>query len=147
MSRSLPLLVILTALLALACDPIVMIPGGALSGSERPVPDDWAFTDEVDTVQLETRPGAPYSVNIWCVAIEGALYVGGSRESAWTQHAVADSDVRLRVGDDLYPLRATEATSDAEADAFIKAAFAKYETEIDPALRAEAILLRLEPRG
>ncbi len=146
MSRSRLLCVILTTLFALACDPIVMIPGGALSGTERPVPDSWAFTDDVDTVQLETRPSDPYSVNIWCVAIESALYVGGARESAWTQHVVADPNVRLRVGEDLYALRATEATSDAEAEAFMKAAFAKYETEIDPELRAEAILFRLEPR-
>ena len=46
------------------------------------MPDGWTFTNEVDTVQLETRPGDPYSVNIWCVAIEGALYVRGSHESA-----------------------------------------------------------------
>ena len=49
--------------------------------------------------------------------------------------------------DDLYPLRATEATSDVVAEAFMKAAFAKYETEIHPELRAEAILFWLEPRG
>ena len=29
--------------------------GGELSGTVKPAPSDWSFTDSVETVQLETR--------------------------------------------------------------------------------------------
>jgi len=141
-----PLAAALAALLVLGCGPLATLPGGALSGTERPVPTSWDFTREVDTVQLETRPSEPYSVNVWCVAVDGELYVGGSRESAWTANVIADPRVRLRVGRNLFALRAVQATSDAAADAFLAATAEKYGVEIDPDRRAEAILFRLEPR-
>ena len=147
MPRTVPFFASLAALLLLGCEPFILIPGGALSGTERPLPDSWAFTNEVDTVQLETRPDDPYSVNIWCIEAGGSLYVGGSRGSAWTQYAVADSNVRLRVGQDVYALRATEATSDEEAAAFLAAIAAKYDSRIEPEQRAESILFRLGPRN
>lgn len=136
----------LAAVLLLGCGPIVMIPGGELTGTVREIPASWAFIDEVDTVQLETRPDDPYSVNIWCVRVGEALYVGGSRESAWTTNAAADPNVRLRVGEDLYELAAVEATSDVEVEGFLSATAAKYDRELDPEMRAESILFRLTPR-
>ena len=146
MSRFGLLFVSLAAVLLVGCGPVVMIPGGELSGTVREFPESWDFTDEVDTVQLETRPDDPYSVNIWCVRVGESLYVGGTRDSAWTRHVTADPNVRLRVGHDLYVLRATEASSDDEAAGFLAAAAEKYDREIDPALRAEAILFRLDRR-
>lgn len=133
-------------LLTLGCGPIVMIPGGALSGEETTAPTNWSFTDEVDTVQLETRPDDPYSVNIWCVASEGRLYVAGSRSSTWTQNVSADPRVKLRVDDALYALRAREATSDADVEAFLAAAAAKYDFEMEPGQREASILFELMPR-
>ena len=53
----------LVGAVVVACGPIVMIPGGELSGTPAPVPESWDFTNEVDTIQLETRPEDPYSVN------------------------------------------------------------------------------------
>ena len=54
------------AALALACGPIGPIPGGALRGDPVAEPvQDWSFLDAEHTVQLETRPGDPYSVNVW----------------------------------------------------------------------------------
>lgn len=146
MPSKIPLFVILAAGLALGCGPIVMIPGGALSGTVREAPASWTFIDDVDTVQLETRPDDPYSVNIWCVRVGDRLYVGGSRESTWTRNVAADPNVRLRVGEDLYVLRATEATSEEEAEGFLAATNAKYDREIDRELRADSILFRLTPR-
>jgi hypothetical protein len=147
MNRLLALALSLAALGLLGCGPVVMIPGGALSGPVREPPASWAFTDEVETVQLETRPDAPYSVNIWCVRVGDALFVGGARESTWTRNAAADPEVRLRVDGDVYELRAIEATSDEEAEGFLAAVASKYDRELDPELRAEAILFRLTPRS
>lgn len=146
MSRILSRLSLLLVLFALACGPIVMIPGGELSGDVRAIPSDWTFTNEVDTVQLETNPEEPYSVNIWLVAAPGALYVGGTKTSTWTEHASADGRVRLRVGTDLYELKATEVSSDSDVDAFVTAAKAKYDFELEPGQRESAILFRLDAR-
>jgi len=78
--------------------PMVMIPGGQLSGTVQPVPSDWSFSDEFDDVQLETRPSDPYSVNIWGVADGARFYIVSGRglESAWAKHIDEDPNVRLR---------------------------------------------------
>ena len=133
----------------LGCGPLVMVPGGELSGTVKPVPSDWSFTDAVDTVQLETRPEDPYSVNVWGVAAGDAFYIASGRgESAtWAKHIAADPRVRLRVGEDLYELSAVRTADEGELDAFIAAAKKKYEYfEPDERQRREAILFRLEPR-
>ena len=42
---------VMMALIAVAaCEPIYVLPGGALSGAERPAPEDWAFADDVEVV-------------------------------------------------------------------------------------------------
>ncbi len=51
--------------LVAGCGPFLLLPGGKLGGATAPAPSDWAFADEVNTAQLETRPEDPYSVNIW----------------------------------------------------------------------------------
>lgn len=137
-----------TALWALACGPLVMIPGGALSGEEQPPPADWSFTDDVEVVQLETRPADPYSVNVWGVAAEGAFYVASGRgaDAGWAGHIAEDPHVRLKVGDAIYPLRAVRTDDEAELDAFLAAAKAKYDFEPEPEQREEAVLFRLDPR-
>ena len=134
-------------LFVLACGPLVMIPGGELSGDVTPPPADWAFTDAVDTIQLETRPADPYSVNLWGVAASGHFYVAaGDAESEWARHIADDPNVRLRVNDAVYELRATRTEDPAELDAFLAAATAKYDFEPTPEQRAEAALFRLAPR-
>ena len=140
---------VVALLLALGCRPFVMVPGGELSGTVKPVPADWSFTDSVETVQLETRPDDPYSVNVWGVAAGNTFYVASGRgESAtWAKHIAADPRVRLRVGEDLYELSAVRTTDEVELSAFIDAAKKKYEDfEPDERQRREAILFRLEPR-
>ena len=130
------------------CGPIVMIPGGELSGEVVTVPEDWSFTDAVDTVQLETRPDDPYSVNVWMVVAGGVPYIaaGGGAESAWPTHIAADPRVRLRVGERLYELRAVRTDAEAERTAFMEAASAKYDFDPSGEDTDAAVLFRLEPR-
>ena len=145
MSRTLPLALLLAA--SLACGPLVMIPGGALSGTPTAAPSDWAFTDAVDTVQLETNPDDPYSVNVWGVAAGDAFYIGaGDRTSQWAANILANPLVRLRVDDALYDLRATEVTDDAERDVFLAAVAKKYDYTPDPEDRDAATLFKLSAR-
>jgi hypothetical protein len=131
----------------LACGPLVMVPGGELSGTTQPTPPDWAFTDEIETVQLETRPDDPYSVNVWGVAAEGRLYVAAADPgSRWAQNIGEDPRVRLKLGEDVYELRAVRTEDPAERDAFLAAVKRKYDFEPDPDQESQAALFRLEPR-
>jgi hypothetical protein len=135
-------------LLVLGCGPLVMIPGGSLSGDVQPAPADWSFTDEVETVQLETRPSDPYSVNVWGVGVGDIFYIASGRgvDAAWAEHIEANPNVRLRVGDAIYELDATRTSDPAELDAFLVAAKAKYDFEPEPGQRETAVLYRLTPR-
>ncbi len=135
-------------LLALGCDPISMLPGGALSGTVKPTPVDWSSTDSVEIVQLETRPEDPYSVNVWGVAARGAFYVASGRgeSNAWARHISEDPRVRLRVNDALYELRAVRTEDPSEREAFLEAAHRKYDFEVDEEQQTQAILFRLVPR-
>ena len=136
-------------LFAVGCGPIVMIPGGELSGTVQPLPADWAFSDAFDTVQLETRPQDPYSVNVWAVAAADAIFVaaGGGLETAWAQHIEADERVRLRIEDALYELRATREDDPATRERVLQALQKKYDFEPDDEDTAKAILYRLDRRG
>ena len=146
MTRTLALVLPL-ALLSLACGPLVMIPGGALSGEVSPPPDDWSFSDAIDTVQLETNPADPYSVNVWGVAAAGAFYIGaGDKDSQWARNIRANPNVRLRIEGALYELAAQEVLDDAEREVFLAAAKKKYDFEPEPDQRETSTLFRLGPR-
>jgi len=126
----------------------VLLPGGALEGSPEPLPESWAFTDAVDTVQLETRPAEPYSVNIWLTAADGHLYVhAGANRSRWVEHLESDPRVRVRVGESIYELAAARVCEQAEFDRFAAAYEKKYGLRPRNESVAEAYLFRLGRRG
>ena len=135
------------SLILVACDPLVMIPGGELSGVTQPVPEDWTFTDQFETIQLETRPDNPYSVNIWGVGIGGDFVVASAKaDNAWAEHIAADNRVRLRVDGTIYEMRAERDETPEGKQRFLDAAKAKYDFEPDPDQASEAILFKLIPR-
>lgn len=141
------LIALSTLALVVGCGPFLLLPGGQLDGVATPAPSDWGFTDEVDTVQLETRPEDPYSVNIWAVGTGPLLYVhAGANRSRWVENMEADPDVRVRVDEALYELRASRVEG---ADEFARFADA-YETKYGSRPRnedvGEAYLFRLEAR-
>jgi hypothetical protein len=116
----------------LACGPLGPLPGGRLKGEVvRDPVADWSFTDDYETIALETRPEDPYSVTTWCFAHGGYLYVPSRepREKTWVQNVLADSRVRLRIGDRIYERRAVRVTDEAVIDAIVPAVLAKYELE------------------
>lgn len=141
------LAVLLSLFLGAACGPIVMIPGGELSGTPRPVPESWAFTDDVETFILETRPESPYSVNVWAVAAGEHLYIAaGDKENAWAGYIAADSRVRVKVGDGIFELQATAVSDEPERALFLAAVKKKYDFEPEPDQAEASMLFRLEPR-
>jgi hypothetical protein len=136
------------AALALGCGgPLLLLPGGRLEGAPAEPPTDWAFAREVKTVQLETRPSDPYSVNIWAVGSGAGIWVhAGASRSAWVAHMEAEPDVRLQVEGRVYALRATRVEAQDEFDRFSDAYEAKYGSRPRNEDVKIAYLFRLEAR-
>ncbi len=128
--------------------PFVLLPGGTLEGSTVATPESWSFTDAVKTVQLETRPADPYSVNIWVVALSEDLYVhAGANRATWVENIEADPDVRLRVNDSIYELVAARVDGQEEFDRFSDAYEQKYGSRPRNGSVTEAYLFRLGARS
>ena len=99
--------------------PFVVFPGGALSGPVVPVPESFAFAEDAGTIQLETRPEDPYSVNIAGMVIDSKLYINaGDNRANWVEHMEANPLVRARIDGQIYELRAERVTDPAEMKAF-----------------------------
>lgn len=144
-----PVLTLAVALFAAtACGgPFVLLPGGALEGETKAVPASWAFTDDVSTVQLETLPADPYSVNIWVIALGPHLYVhAGTNRSTWVENLESDPNVRLRVDDSIYELTSARVETQQEFDRFSDAYETKYGRRPRNENVGEAYLFRLGPR-
>jgi hypothetical protein len=136
---------LLTALVAGCSDPFVVLPGGALDGATVPPPESWSFTDDVDTVQLETNPSDPYSVNIWVIALGDSLYVhAGANRATWVEHMEEDPNVRLRVGQSIFELVASRVETQEELDRFSDAYEVKYGRRPRNENVAEVYLFRLQ---
>jgi hypothetical protein len=111
----------LTVVLAatLACGgPILVYPGGQLSGQVVTEPvANWSFLDEW-FIDLETRPDDPYSVQLNYIVRDGALYVDPAEGRRWLEHIRADPRVRARFSGRIYPLEAVLVGQPGELEGF-----------------------------
>ena len=147
MKPALFLAFLLAASVAGCSGPCVLLPGGALEGAVVAAPDSWAFTDDVKTIQLETLPADPYSVNIWVIALGEHLYVhAGANRSTWVENMEADPNVRLQVEDSIYELVSARVEGQDEFDRFSDAYEKKYGRRPRNENVAEAYLFRLGAR-
>ena len=98
--------------------PVLIFPGGALSGEvvEEPV-EDWSFVTDA-FVDLETRPSDPYSVELNYIVRDGKLYIDPAEGRSWLEHIRNDPRVRVRFGDKVYPLQAVLVGQPGELDGF-----------------------------
>ncbi len=111
--------VALLAAFAACSGPCVLLPGGALDGEKRPVPADWGFAGDYGTMQLETNPAEPYSVNIAYTFIDDVFYINaGDTETQWVKHIASDPDVKARIDGVLYEMRAIRVHDEAEIERF-----------------------------
>ncbi len=106
-------------LLATGCGgPFLVFPGGELRGETVAEPvDDWSFVDSW-FVDLETRPGDPYSVELNYIVKDGRLYIDPAEGRAWLEHIREDPRVRVRFGGKIYPLKAVLVGKPGELDGF-----------------------------
>ena len=118
MRRATVLGVIAALGLAGCAGPVLVFPGGELSGEvvREPV-DDWSFVDD-RFVDLETRPSDPYSVELNYVVRDGQLYLDPAEGRTWFDHLRADPNVRVRFGDEIYPVRAVKVGDPGEIEGF-----------------------------
>lgn len=126
------LLVIIPMLLLLACQPHERTPGQWLRGEEVvTLPDDWSFTDQHQKIYVEvaTPYFVPHSVTIWCAQVNGQLYIAARNpeDKQWVAWLDADSDIRLKISEKIYVVKAVEEDS-GSALAPVRAAYAsKYD--------------------
>ena len=139
-------LTLITLLLVSGCeDPFIVFAGGELSGQVVPAPEDWADVVAIDTVQLETQPEDPYSINIWIANVGEDLYVAtGDDGTNWTEHINASAKVRLRANDNLYLLEAYLVHDDAERSRVSQAYVRKYDLDEGDNWVMEGMIFRLD---
>lgn len=130
--------------------PLGPIPGGELSGEivSDPV-GDWSFSDDHRLIAVETRPGDPHSVTTACFAHQGQIYVPASdgADKQWTRHLLEDPSVRLKIGDRIYPGRATRVVDESLRPELLSAARVKYPQmvgEMDDETLARAWVFRID---
>lgn len=116
--RSSLLCFVLVAFVAGCGGPFFMLPGGALRGevSDEPV-DDWSFVDDA-FVDVEFRPGDPYSVELNYFVKDGRLYIDPAEGRTWLEYLREDPRVRVRFGDTIYERKAVLVEDPAELEGF-----------------------------
>jgi hypothetical protein len=118
---------IATLIALVGCGPMLLLPGGELEGSPAAAPGDWDFAELISTVQLETRPTDPYSVNVWAVGMGAALYLhAGANRSKWVENMQANPLVRVRVERRIFELTASRVTEQGEFARFADRYEEKY---------------------
>ena len=134
-------------LLAGCEEPFIVFAGGELSGEVAFPPDSWSEFDQLDTVQLETQPDDPYSINIWAVSVASDLYVAtGEDGTNWTEHIAKDAAVRVRGGSTIYELEARLVTDTAELARVSQAYVSKYDLDESDNWVMQGIVFRLDRR-
>ena len=102
--------------------PFGLMSGGPLEGEVKPVPADWGFLGDAGPTQLETNAGEPYSVNLAYTILDGTVYLNaGDTETQWVKNMDQNPEVRMRLGEALYELRAERVTDRGEIERFAKA--------------------------
>ncbi len=139
------LMVTLLVLYLNRSDPFGTIPGKRLRGEEVTEPiDDWSFAQQYRRVNVEVRPSDPYSVNAGYFVHERVLYVSSSK-SRWAQFMLQDPNVRVRVGDKLYRVRATR-VEDPEYLEQVRKAYSDKNPRRTPEQIAERWFFRIDSR-
>ena len=144
-----PVLSLSACLLILtACDgPFILAAGGDLSGTVTEVPNKWQLDEDSAVAQLETRPEDPYSINFTYVQLKGQFYVyAGNTRTNWVKHIEQNPLVRVRIQDNIYPVRAIRVMSEEELSEFAGVWENLSVFQRNPMNSEEVWLYRLEAR-
>ena len=155
------LALVLALSLAGCVDPKDRRPGLRLSGETvSEAVTDWSFTDEHLEVLLETQTwyGIPHSVTTVCAGQGDKLYVpsvyfegGAWGEKFWNRNVARDPNVRMKLGDRVYPLVAVVVEDPAELQSALALLAEKYPLWKDQLSKPESerfdmAMVRMDPR-
>ncbi len=97
---------------------------------------DWSFTDEVNTVKVQTRTRflLPHSVTTYCVCYNGQLYLDSFYRPgveylhgrSWNENVARDPRVRIKIGNQLYDRTLVHVTDPDEKAALRELKAKKY---------------------
>jgi len=98
--------------------PFLVFPGGALSGEVVTEPvDDWSFAEDT-FIDVEFRSPEPYSVELNYIVRDGMLYLDPAEGRTWFEYLKADPELRVRFGDEVYPVTAVLVGKPGELEGF-----------------------------
>jgi hypothetical protein len=123
---------VVAAVAAFGCQPEDETPGLWLSGEAviEPV-TDWRFTNEIEEIFVQTRPwyGIPHSTTIWCVELDGELYVGsyGEEKKTWENNIERNANAVLAISGKLYQVSLVPVTEPSRVEALGAAYGQKYD--------------------
>ena len=163
MKYLLPVTLILSTLLLMACEPKDRRPGTWLSGDlvEERI-DDWSFTNESQEVFIQTHPwyGVPHSVTTVLATADGKLYVPSIyREEPkrfpdgkyWNRIVAQYPKVEVKIGDKLYPRSVNLVTDEAEFQNGLNALATKYpfwrKVKASPEEAPTFVIMRLDSQN
>ena len=125
--------------------PVIGFPGGPLNGVVKQVPAGWPTAIQESTIQLETNPEDPYSVNLWGVIAGSHFYIATKPEgTAWSKNIDVDSRVRLGVGESIYALSAVRIDDESEISNVHEAYVKKYEVDPKEIILTAVLIYRLD---
>lgn len=145
---------------AVGVEPVDRRPGTRLAGEVVMPTGDWAFTDSVMEVHLETYPwyGIPFSVTTVLARDGDALFLPSIYDGVmefpgskfWNRVVERDPNIRLRVNDQLFEMTIAPITDAQEFDRAFAALATKYpfwaNKDVEEESQRTFALLRLRPR-
>ena len=124
--------------------PIGPIAGGALEGTVKPWPQDWAFAAERENILLQTNSVDPYSVTLWGVSVDEYYYVASSsQQNQWTVNLQNDPQILLGIEGNLFSGVATVVTDSDEAQKVLEQYSLKYDFYVEEGESDEGVIYRL----
>jgi hypothetical protein len=99
------------------------IPAGVLDGtvvSENV--KNWSFVADAGLCALETRPGYPHSITVYCFNEGPSLYVGcmACEGKIWSTYVANDKRARIKITDKIYPVTMNRIENPAALEALWK---------------------------
>lgn len=144
-------LVLVLVVLLSACEPSDDRPGMWLDGEVAAFPENWSFTNDEREIsmQVQTPYWLAHSVTIWCVEIEGSLYVGAlsPETKMWPGWVMDSPDVKLKIAGKIYEANLVP-VRDAQLKGYLAARYTqKYKTPPGSSFAGDpdAAFWRVEP--
>lgn len=119
-------------LLVGGCQPKDVRPGMWIHGEPNEAHvRDWKLTLDVEEIFIETRAwyGLPHSVTVWCVELDGRLFIGsyGQEKKFWEKNVARNPRAKLAIAGRTYAVTIVPVTDPDLSDALDAAYASKYD--------------------